>query len=158
MSTRRRAREVVMQLLYRDELNEPASEASDRHFLLGRLLGNKGLVAFALAILVGVRQRRDHLDRMLADATENWRLNRMANTDRNILRMAAWEIRYGETPHRVVINEAIELARRYGDRNSPRFVNGVLDRLMHTPHDRQTLDALLESSEPGGTIRGIQPE
>lgn len=144
MTGRSRAREVVLQLLYRDDLNEPGDEQQDNRFLGGRLQGKRGLTEFATALLQGVRQQRDHLDRMLDNSADHWNLNRMAATDRNILRLAVWEIRYGDTPERVVINEAIELAKRYGDKDSPRFVNGVLDRLIRTAHVRETLDHLLE--------------
>ena len=60
-----------------------------------------------------------------------WTLERMAVTDRNILRLGAYEMLYGGTPERVAINEAVELAKRYGAKQSPHFVNGVLDRFMH---------------------------
>ena len=148
MLGRSRAREIVLQLLYRDDLNDESSEVLDRQFLYGRLLGNERLAVFAESLLKGVRQTREHLDRMLGSSASNWSINRMAVTDRNILRMATWEIRYGDTPERVAINEAIELAKRYGDGDSPRFVNGVLDKLIRTPHVRQTLDNLVESDTP----------
>lgn len=146
MLGRRRAREIVMQLLYRDDVNEVALPALDEQFLTGRLFGDRRLIAFARTLLEGVRERSDHLDRMLGGAADNWSLQRMAVTDRNILRIAAWEIRYGDTPHRVAVNEAIELAKRFGDANSARFVNGIIDRLMRTPHQRTTLDTLVESA------------
>lgn len=57
-------------------------------------------------------------------------MNRMAVTDRNVMRMAGYEILYAETPGRVAVNEAVVLIKRYGDKNSPRFVNGILDRLL----------------------------
>jgi N utilization substance protein B len=145
MPGRSRAREIVLQLLYRDDLNDDHDDEPDRQFLRGRLSGDLRLAEFAESILRGVRQQREHLDRMLARSTAHWSIRRMAVTDRNILRMAAWEIRYGDTPDRVAINEAIELAKRYGDADSSRFVNGVLDRLIRTPHVRQSLDALIES-------------
>lgn len=148
MLGRSRAREIVLQLLYRDDMNDESSEVLDRQFLYGRLLGNERLAVFAESLLQGVRQTREHLDRMLGSSASNWSIQRMAVTDRNILRMAAWEIRYGDTPERVAINEAIELAKRYGDGDSPRFVNGVLDKLIRTPHVRQTLDNLVESDTP----------
>lgn len=130
MSRRRRAREVVMQLLYRDDLNGPGDSTSDQQFLNQRLNRNAELVAFADTILQGVRQHRESIDQKLEATTVNWRLERMAPTDRNVMRIAAWEIFYSETPPRVAINEAIELSKRYGDENSSRFVNGVLDKLM----------------------------
>lgn len=130
MSRRSRAREVVMQLLYRDDLNGRSSEALDNQFLAKRLNGNKGLIEFADTILQGVRQHLDSIDQLLNEVAKNWRLERMAATDRNALRIAAWEILHGDTPARVAINEAIEMSKRYGDAESSRFVNGVLDRLM----------------------------
>ncbi len=130
MSRRRRAREVVMQLLYRDDLNQIGSASDDEQFLFRRLNGNQQLLRFADTILQGVRQHREQIDLQLEATTENWRLSRMAATDRNVMRIAAWEILYGDTPHRVAINEAIELAKRYGDTRSSQFVNGVLDKLM----------------------------
>ena len=132
MSRRSKAREVVMQLLYRDDLNGVGTETSDSEFLAKRLGGNENLVRFADSILQGVRQHRETIDEKLEATTENWRLSRMAATDRNVMRIAAWEILFGDTPPRVAINEAIEISRRYGDEQSSRFVNGVLDKLMQT--------------------------
>lgn len=132
MSRRSKAREVVMQLLYRDDLNGVGTETSDSQFLAKRLGGNENLVRFADSILQGVRQHRETIDEKLEATTENWRLSRMAATDRNVMRIAAWEILFGDTPPRVAINEAIEISRRYGDEQSSRFVNGVLDKLMQT--------------------------
>jgi N utilization substance protein B len=67
---------------------------------------------------------------MLAERADNWSLERMAVIDRNILRMGAYEILLTETPPRVVINEAVELAKRFGTKQSAKFVNGVLDRFL----------------------------
>jgi len=78
-----------------------------------------------------VRRNRDVVDQQLEEIARNWKLSRMAATDRNVLRLGAYEILFTETPDRVVINEAIELAKRYGTNNSSQFVNGVLDRLMN---------------------------
>lgn len=72
---------------------------------------------------------RQELDRLLAEVTTNWRLERLGVIDRSVLRLAAAELRRGETPPRVVIREAIRLAERYGTPESARFVNGVLDAL-----------------------------
>ena len=130
MSRRRRAREVVMQLLYRDDLNGVASAESDQRFLSKRLNANAGLVKFADTILQGVRQYSEQIDTQLETIAENWTLSRMAATDRNILRVATWEIMFSDTPPAVAIDEAIELAKRYGAVDSPKFVNGLLDRLV----------------------------
>src|SRR5262249_5646742 len=87
-------------------------------------------------------------DQRLTDAAENWRLPRMAAIDRNVLRLGAEELLYTpDTPPNVALDEAIELARRYGSADSPRFVNGVLDRLLQTRNaEREKPD-----EEEGGT-------
>ena len=75
-------------------------------------------------------EHRKAIDEHLSRLATHWSLTRMAVTDRNILRLGAYEILYGDTPGRVAVNEAIILAKRYGDKNSQRFVNGILDRLL----------------------------
>jgi 6,7-dimethyl-8-ribityllumazine synthase len=126
---RSRARQVVLQVLYEDDLNPSEERAARDEFLVARLHADQELVAFARALLDGVRARRDELDRALAGKLEHWSLARLAATDRNVLRLGAYEILFGGTPGPVVINEAIELARRFGGQQSPAFVNGVLDRV-----------------------------
>jgi len=72
---------------------------------------------------------------MLSQRADNWSLERMAATDRNVLRLGAYEIQYAETPPRVAINEAVDLAKRFGAKQSAQFVNGVLDRFLHDTQD-----------------------
>jgi N utilization substance protein B len=131
MSRRSRAREIVLQVLYQDDLNTDQPEDIRLRFMNARLNQNRSLVEFAEDLLAGVRQNRDVVDQQLEEIARNWKLSRMAATDRNVLRLGAYEILFTETPDRVVINEAIELAKRYGTNNSSQFVNGVLDRLMN---------------------------
>ena len=130
MSRRSRAREVVLQILYEDDLNPDRNMAVSDKFLRDRLNHDEQLVPFACELLAGVRRNRGELDALLEQRAENWSLARMAVTDRNVLRLATYEMLYTETPARVVINEAIELARRYGSKQSSQFVNGVLDRVL----------------------------
>lgn len=129
MFRRSRAREVVLQVLYEDDLNPQRDLAVSDEFLRRRLNNNPELISFAISVLGGVRRNRQEIDALLAERAANWRLERMAVTDRNILRLAAFEMLYTETPDRVVINEAVELAKRFGARQSSQFVNGILDRL-----------------------------
>ncbi len=135
MSRRSRAREVVLQLLYQDDLNPSRQLSTDNDFLAGRLGQNEELVSFANTLLMGVRRNRAELDVMLSERADNWSLDRMAATDRNVLRLGAFEILYAETPPRVAINEAVELAKRFGSKQSAQFVNGVLDRFLHDPSE-----------------------
>jgi len=130
MSRRSRAREIVLQVLYQNELNPDQPDLIRTRFVEARLGHNDKLVAFAKSLIEGVREHREKLDEELKKTARNWRLSRMATTDRNVLRLGAYELLFTDAPGRVVINEAIELARRYGSDNSSKFVNGVLDRLM----------------------------
>ena len=136
MLRRSRAREVVLQLLYQDDLNPDRPLAPDVDFLRQRLHNNNELVEFATSLLNGVRRNRQELDMALAEHAANWALERMATTDRNVLRLGAFEILYHETPGRVAINEAVELAKRFGAKQSSQFVNGILDGLL-PPDEKQ---------------------
>jgi transcription antitermination protein NusB len=131
MTGRSRAREVVLQVLYQDDLNPDANLAAVEEFVRERLKGNPQLIEFAQSLLSGVRRNRAELDEMLGRCAANWSLERMAVTDRNVIRLGAYEILYTQTPGPVVINEAVELAKRYGAKQSAQFVNGVLDRFLH---------------------------
>ena len=133
MPRRSRAREVVLQVLYQDDLNPDSDPLAATSFLAGRLHGDEALITFAESLLSGVRRNRGELDQLLSEAADNWSLERMAATDRNVLRLGAYEILYSETPDRVAINEAVELAKRFGAQQSPQFVNGILDRFIRRP-------------------------
>lgn len=130
MATRRRAREIVLQLLYEADLNPHRDADAARAFIRSRMQGRKALTDFADRLYCGTWEHREEIDRTISSLATHWSLSRMAVTDRNVLRLGAYELMFGDTPGRVAINEAVVLAKRYGDRNSPRFVNGVLDRLM----------------------------
>lgn len=88
------------------------------------------VVEFAARLVEGTRQQRAVIDQRLAAVTRNWDLRRMANVDRNVLRMAAYELMFcTDVPPKVAINEAIELGKKYSTANSGGFVNGILDRI-----------------------------
>jgi N utilization substance protein B len=129
MTRRSRAREVALQLLYQHDLNPQVGRPAVERFVKERL-DDGVLGTFCLALFDGAVAHRDDIDRLLGQAAENWRVARMPVVDRNVLRLGAFELLYTpQTPPGVAINEAIELARRFGARDSPKFVNGVLDRL-----------------------------
>jgi N utilization substance protein B len=135
MARRSRAREVALQVLYQDDLNPGHNPADDQGFVHNRLLAPE-LIDFASCLIAGVRRNRQELDHVLAQTADHWSLERMAATDRNVLRLGAYEILYFDTPDRVAINEAVELAKRFGSKQSAQFVNGILDRLLvgHEKH------------------------
>lgn len=131
MTRRTKAREVVLQLLYADDMNPGRRLADDEAFVRERLENDAPLIKFAIDLLNGVRRNRNRLDEQLGKLATNWSMQRMAVTDRNVLRIGAFEVLFDETPDRVAVNEAVELAKRFGAKQSAPFVNGVLDRLMH---------------------------
>lgn len=135
MSLRSRAREIVLQILYQDDMNKERSTDEDLPFIRNRLHSNGNIIDFALELLSGVREKISDIDQQLSAVAENWRISRMAATDRNVLRLGAFEILFYETPAKVAINEAIELAKRYGTELSPTFINGILDRLIKKSAD-----------------------
>ena len=129
MSTRRRAREVVLQMLYQLEASgqEPRQvlESYRSSFGEGPFPDD-----FARDAFVDVAERIPELDQTITSASDNWRLVRMSLVDRNILRLGVFELLHRpDTPPRVAINEAVELAKRFGTEDSAAFVNGVLDRI-----------------------------
>jgi len=129
MSRRSRAREVALQSLYRAEVSGAVDPRDRARFHRGRLQSGP-LVAFADELVDGVRERQAELDALIDGRSENWRVSRMAATDRAVLRIAAFELFHTDTPGPVVVDEAIELARRYGGEASPRFVAGILGGLL----------------------------
>jgi N utilization substance protein B len=129
MTRRSRAREVALQLLFQHDHNPAVDRAAIERFAHDRLR-EPALVPFCLGLVDGVVARLADIDQRLAASAENWRLVRMAAVDRNVLRLGAYELLFAaDTPAGVALDEAIELARRYGAAGSPAFVNGVLDRL-----------------------------
>ena len=130
MAKRSKAREVVLQVLYQDDVNSGGELPDREEFLRLRLHDDKTLVDFAKSLINGVRRNREELDALLTKTADNWSLERMAATDRNVLRMGTYEILHTQTPGAVVINEAVELARRFGSAQSAQFVNGILDKFV----------------------------
>ena len=138
MTRRFRAREVALQLLFQRDANADVPRDPIEEFARGRLR-DPVLVAFCLSLFDGVSVQQAGIDAKLTAAAENWRLPRMANADRNVLRLGAYELLFPaeDAPAPVVLDEAIELARRYGSKDSPGFVNGVLDKVFRTRTEEQ---------------------
>ena len=112
------------------DLHPDSDAESLSEFMRERLLHDGDLIAFSESLVQGVQRNRLELDQLLGDLAEHWTVARMAPTDRNVLRIGAFELIYTQTPGRVVINEAVELARRFGAKQSGPFVNGLLDRVL----------------------------
>lgn len=130
MYRRSRAREVALQVLFVRDANPAVERGVIERFVSERLRDARSS-SYALSLIDGVMQRREEIDQKLADASENWRLPRMAAVDRNVLRLGAFELLAAnpDAPPPVVLDEAVELAKRFGSADSPAFVNGVLDKV-----------------------------
>lgn len=137
MRKRSQARELALQLMYQldlrgDEIKEDIDEA------LAAGSGDAEVVEFARDLVQGCRARQPEIDKHIEEVAKNWQLRRMAAIDRNILRLATYELLYRtDVPPLVAINEAIDIAKKYSTKNSGPFVNGILDniRLRAKPPD-----------------------
>jgi N utilization substance protein B len=130
VARRSRAREVALQILYQQEQN-PGYPADQVERFIARRLTDPALRAYADELIKGVQAHRERIDELISKVAENWRIDRMAAIDRNILRLGAYELLHvADVPTKVAINEALELAKRYSTAQSSRFVNGILDRLL----------------------------
>jgi N utilization substance protein B len=131
MGNRRFSRELVIQFLYLTEMNEGEFENQLKAFWENNSCEEEGVQAFAEDILNDIFDHKKEIDAMLEKYSDNWTLSRMAVIDRNLLRMAASELMYSKTvPPKVAIDEAVEIAKKFGTADSPNFINGVLDRIL----------------------------
>ena len=127
MASRRKARELALQMLFQWEVGKHSPEEVVSAFLRDHDPATESL-RFAVNLFQGTVSEVTALDQLVSEQSLNWRVERMAAVDRNVLRLALFELlRHPETPPAVVINEALEIARRFSGAESVEFVNGVLD-------------------------------
>jgi len=132
MASRRKSREYAMQMLYQWEMGKHTPAQVSSTFFLEKKVEPE-VEEFARELFEGAVDRREELDRLVREHSENWRLERLAAVDRSILRVALFELlHHPETPPAAVINEALEIARRFSGEDSVEFVNGVLDGIRKT--------------------------
>lgn len=136
---RTRAREIAMQILFQVDIRgtdfardglvgEHGRSAAD--LCEDESKGEPDVAQFAVRLVNGTLDNREAIDKRLQGVTRNWELRRMANVDRNVLRMSIYELMFcADVPPKVAINEAIDLAKKYSTANSGGFVNGILDRI-----------------------------
>jgi N utilization substance protein B len=139
MGARRRAREAALQYLYQEDFGDGTAAADhnlDDHFSLFCEIYQISWMAreYAFSLINGVSNNKSRIDSIITSHAVNWRLDRLAATDRNILRLAVYEIMCGtDVPSQVAINEAVEIAKRFGGDESPAFINGILDKVAQLP-------------------------
>ena len=133
MSQRTRAREVALQLMFQRDQNPTAMTQSQLQTFVKDRLRDSASIAFATILYDGTGKHLKSIDAMLQKHAENWRIKRMMPVDRNVMRLCIYEMVHGNQPEDrpAYINEAIEIARRYGTANSPSFVNGILDAVLN---------------------------
>ena len=128
MGTRRKSRELTLQMLFQSDMGRQNAEQVERTFWAERNDLDDGTREFAADLFRFAMARSDDIDKLIESHTEHWRVERMAAVDRNILRAGVAEfLRFPQTPKPVVINEALEIARRFSTPESVQFINGVLD-------------------------------
>lgn len=131
MKKRSLSREHALRMLYQIDITQRPVEAVFNLYWPYEEHKDPDIMDYANKLVTGVHSSKDILDAKIAQYATNWQLNRMAVIDRNVMRLGLWEMKYtdGEVPPKVAINEAIDLAKKYGDHESGKFVNGILDKI-----------------------------
>ncbi len=125
---RRKSRELALQMLFQSDMARQSSEQVEKTFWEEREELEDTVRGFAQDLFRTAMERREEIDALIEKHTQHWRMDRMAAVDRNILRAGVAEfVAFPKTPRPVVINEALEIARRYSSPESVQFINGVLD-------------------------------
>lgn len=129
MRKRTRARELALQCLYQIDITKVSPDEARNNFW-AEVNVSKEIKEYADSLIKGTCENLEEIDNLIKRYAQNWEISRMATIDRNILRMSCFEMNSKKgVPPKVVINEAIELAKRYGDVESPKFINGILDKI-----------------------------
>lgn len=130
MRKRTQAREAALKILYAIDITKEDPQKCVDNFWNNQDVVAPEIKSFSEVMVMGVSHNSKEIDKIITKHATNWELDRMAVIDRNILRAATYELVYsGDVPPKVAMNEAIELAKKYGDKDSGKFVNGVLDKI-----------------------------
>jgi len=137
MRKRTQSREFVLKVLYQSEMNPAQLDKILQAFWEENSGASGDMRDYTERLARGTVAHLEELDTIIKQYTENWQLNRMAVIDRNILRFATFELLFFEdVPPKVTINEAVNIAKKYSQEKSGKFVNGVLDKINHTEKSR----------------------
>ena len=131
MGRRRQSRETALQLLYALDITRANVQEVLRAGWVEKMLFSE-IRDFTTTLIMGVREHRDEIDAIIQESSTNWSLERIGLVERNILRFAIYELCFlPDIPPNVTINEAVEVAKKYGTEEAPAFINGILDRVKH---------------------------
>ncbi len=140
MGTRRKSRELALQMLFQADMGKQTPQNVRQTFWKERDSVGKDVQGFADDLFRVATDRSEEIDKLIEQHAEHWRMERMAAVDRNVLRAAVAELlAYSDTPRAVVINEALEIARKYSAPESVQFINGVLDSIGKSLTQQETL-------------------
>jgi len=129
MRRRTKARECALKILYAIDITKNDVRVCLDDYWASQKVQNKEIIDFAEFLVNGFNERAKLIDELISKYATNWHIGRMAAIDRNILRMAAFELLFSDIPTKVTLNEAVEIAKKYGDKDSGKFVNGILDKI-----------------------------
>ena len=133
MRKRTKAREYALQILYAIDITKDEPKDCIEHFWAGADEAAGEVKEFASALVLGVSDKKKEIDKIISEYATNWQLERMAVIDRNILRFSTYELLFmKDIPPKVSINEAIDIAKKFGGSDSGKFVNGILDKINKT--------------------------
>ena len=133
MRKRTESRECALKVLYQAEMTRRPMEAAIKNFWEDSPSEDKTVQDFTQRLVIGIEQKIKEIDEKITQYATNWQLSRMAVIDRNVLRIGVFELLFApDIPPKVSINEAVELAKKYGDTESSKFVNGILDKIHKT--------------------------
>ena len=137
MRKRTQSREWALKVLYQCDITHKPILATAEEFLSNQNIKQDEIIEFTKRLALGVQEHSTQIDEKISQYATNWEIKRMAIIDRNILRLGIFELLYTpDVPPKVSINEAIELAKKYGDIDSSKFINGVLDKI----HKQELID------------------
>ncbi|MGB2630602.1 MAG: transcription antitermination factor NusB [Candidatus Omnitrophota bacterium] len=137
MRKRTLSREIALKILYAWDISKEPVEEVHRKFWENNDISGEKVREFSDLLVFGVNSNLGKIDEIIAGHAINWRMDRMATIDRNVLRIASFELLFApDIPPKVAINEAIDLAKKYGDKDSGKFVNGILDNINKTERDK----------------------
>jgi N utilization substance protein B len=137
VADRRRAREIALQVLFQREIDKDVDTRVSLDYFHEIATAAPAAWRYAETLLAGVAEHSEKIDATISAKSQNWKITRMSPVDLSILRVAAFEILFAgaDVPPKVVINEAIEIARRYGSTESSAFINGILDGILENAED-----------------------